>query len=168
MIQRSEALCAIFIFSFQTMIPGELISKRLRKQQGTYFVIISGERNRIWNQAICKSVPTVICRGHFGAQLEYVPASDTSERLFWCRSRRHMVPLLIPLTTYAPLPPALVTAQQTFPVFVQILEEKKGWLPAATTNHVSTPPAEPCSQFHFLLCPSNQTRVAKADFLKAV
>ena len=54
-----------------------------------------------------------------------------SERLFWPRSGRHMVPPLIPLTTYAPLPPALVTAQQTFPVFVQILEEKKGWLPAA-------------------------------------
>ena len=61
-----------------------------------------------------------------------------SERLFWGRSRRHMVPPLTPLTTYAPLPPALVTAQQTFPVFVQILEEKKGWLPAATTNHIST------------------------------
>ena len=70
--------------------------------------------------------------------MEYVPASDMSERLFWGRSRRHMVPPLTPLTTYAPLPPALVTAQQTFPVFVQILEEKKGWLPAATTNHIST------------------------------
>ena len=38
-----------FIFLFQAMIPGELMSKRLRKQQGTYFVIISRERNRIWN-----------------------------------------------------------------------------------------------------------------------
>ena len=116
--------------------PGRLSGKRFRKQV-TYFLIISAGSGIEFG--IRRSVNlSVICRGHFGAQLEYVPASDMSERLFWGRSRRHMVPPLTPLTTYAPLLPALVTAQQTFPVFVQILEEKKGWLPAATTNHIST------------------------------
>ena len=70
-----------------------------------------------------------------------------SERLFWGRSRRHMVPPLIPLTTYAPSSPTLVTAQQTFPLFVQILWRKKFGCPLVA---LTTYPAS--SQFRFLLC----------------
>ena len=70
-----------------------------------------------------------------------------SERLFWGRSRRHIVPPLIPLTTYAPSSPTLVTAQQTFPLFVQILWRKKFGCPLLA---LTTYPAS--SQFRFLLC----------------
>ena len=75
-------ILVLLAFAFQRQLP----SKIFRAGQCVYFVITSGSGIEFGiGRSVYLVQPAVICRGHFGAQLEHVAASDTSERLF-CRS----------------------------------------------------------------------------------